>query len=142
MAPFLSRLEKICNANGMGMEVFGSFATGLWVRQSNVDIQLTRLDIYDQNLSSKGMLENVYDHLKHVQGHRSLTIFNKIGRVGLVRVEIGDGVRSRSIHITVADRNQSNTAVVNFITKQLTAFPELRPMFFVLKALTCHYRLN
>jgi DNA polymerase sigma len=32
---------------GLIVEVYGSFATGLWVRQSNIDLQLIRRDPYD-----------------------------------------------------------------------------------------------
>jgi len=31
----------------LGVEFFGSFATGLWVKQSNIDVQLTKKEVYD-----------------------------------------------------------------------------------------------
>ena len=32
--------------------------------------------------------------------------------------------------------------VVKYVNDQLERYSELRPIFFVLKALTCHYKLN
>ena len=43
--PFLIRLEKVVEREGYALEVIGSFATGLWIRQSNIDIQLVRKDM-------------------------------------------------------------------------------------------------
>ena len=42
----------------------------------------------------------------------------------------------------MADRNQTSKNAVNFILEQMRLYPELRPMFFVLKALSCHFKMN
>lgn len=128
--------------DGFGVEIYGSFATGLWVRHSNIDIQLTRKDIYDSSLSFKDILEKVYEQLKrNPGGSRNHNMFNRNGRISMIRLEIGDS-RPRNLHITVADRNQTGKAAVKYISEQLSIYSELRPMFLVLKSLTCHFRLN
>ena len=51
--PFLGKIEKIVQQDGLGVEIYGSFATRLWLKQSNIDIQITRKDYYDNSISPK-----------------------------------------------------------------------------------------
>lgn len=53
MKGFLSKLDKLCQPEGLNVEIIGSFATGLWIRQSNIDIQLTRLGPFESIVSPK-----------------------------------------------------------------------------------------
>ena len=49
----INRLGQLAEKEGYYLEVIGSFATGLWVKQSNIDLQLSKPDHYDNSLTSK-----------------------------------------------------------------------------------------
>jgi hypothetical protein len=47
---WMGKVNKILSADGFMLEEYGSFATGLWVKQSNVDLFIVRRDYpYDFN---------------------------------------------------------------------------------------------
>jgi DNA polymerase sigma len=47
----------------------------------------------------------------------------------------------KKIDITVIDRNHNGLAIVHYISENLNIYPQLKPLFFIIKSLTCHYKL-
>lgn len=61
----------------------------------------------------------------------------------LIRLEIvSDSGKIRKIDITILDRNHNGRAITIFILDQLKNYPKIHPIFFVIKNLSCGYKLN
>jgi predicted nucleotidyltransferase len=62
------------------VEVYGSFATGLWVESSNVNLLIVRRDFpYDFNaVSPKELLEKIFDSLKKANICREISFTRNV----------------------------------------------------------------
>jgi hypothetical protein len=68
------------------IEAYGSFATGLWVKQSNIDLQLVKRDMSVMHpLPPKELLEKIYDTIKKQSYFKSINLFNKTSRVTVIK---------------------------------------------------------
>jgi DNA polymerase sigma len=54
----------------------------------------------------------------------------------------GSNSKMRKIDITVIDRNHNGLAIAHYISENLKVFPQLKPLFFTIKSLTYHFKLN
>lgn len=48
----------------------------------------------------------------------------------------------RKVDITVFDRNHNGMAISHYIIENIKMFPQLKPLFFTIKSLTYHFKLN
>lgn len=60
MEVWLAKFEKIIGPEGLAVEIIGSFATGLWIKQCNIDLLLVRKDPYEAAGPAKEVLERIY----------------------------------------------------------------------------------
>ena len=88
---------------------------------------------------ARDVLERFCEQLKRQSGVRNVSMM--VRRGSTIRVEV-EGARLRVVHIVLSDRGQTGKAVVKYICEQLAIYSELRPMFFVLKSLSCQFRLQ
>ena len=126
--------------------MYGSFATGLWLKHCDIDYLLVPQNVKIYDVSS-GMIEDYLDRilviLKKSGMCRNATINKKI-RVPMIRAEISieSSQKTRKIDITIMDRNHNGRAITHYINEQLTAYPLLKPMFYIIKSLSHEYKLN
>ncbi len=140
---WMGKVNKMLSPDGFVLEEYGSFATGLWVKQSNVDLFIVRRDYpYDfGGLNLKDFQEKFTESLKKAGICRSVSI-TRNARVPSMRVEVGEVGRVKLVQLTLLDRTHNERAITRFITEQRENYPLLRPLFYVLKQLSCCYRLN
>ncbi len=50
--------------------------------------------------------------------------------------------KSRKVDVTVFDRNHNGPAIAHYINENLKVFPQIKPLFFTIKSLTYHFKLN
>ena len=71
---------------------------------------------------------------------------NKKIRVHTLRLDMDffpyNRSKYRKVDITVIDRNHNGLNIAHYITENLKLFPQLKPLFFVIKSLTYHFKLN
>jgi len=48
----------------------------------------------------------------------------------------------RKVDITVFDRNHNGMAIAHYISENIKIFPQLKPLFFTIKSLSYHFKLN
>jgi DNA polymerase sigma len=62
----------------------------------------------------------------------------------MIRLEIPieRSSKNRKVDITVLDRNHNGKLIANFVRSQLSVYPDLKPLFYVIKTLSCHFKLT
>jgi predicted nucleotidyltransferase len=80
ISPFMAVLGSIAQKEGLSVEFYGSFATGLWVKQSNIDIQLVSMDSLHEDT-----LDRVAESLKKHSICKSPPVFSRSGRLPHLR---------------------------------------------------------
>jgi DNA polymerase sigma len=76
----MAALGSIAQKEGLSVEVYGSFATGLWVKQSNIDIQLITMDN-----PPKDILDQVAESLKKHSICKSIAVISRSGQLPHLR---------------------------------------------------------
>lgn len=127
------------------VEQYGSFATGLWLKNCDIDLLLIPpMDIYEiTNQMIEDYLDKVHTLLKKSNICRNILINKKV-RVPMIRAEIPieNSNKTRKIDMTIIDRNHNGRSIAHFVKEQLRIYPQLRPMFFTIKTLSYHFKLN
>lgn len=112
---WLIKFDKVIAQEGLAAELIGSFATGLWIKNCNIDLLLVRKDPYDTGSVSKDVVERVYDSVKKAGIVKGCAFHNRSGRP-LIKLEVEGKGGNRVIHITMMDRgNNSGRAISCFI---------------------------
>jgi DNA polymerase sigma len=62
----------------------------------------------------------------------------------MIRLEIpiDNSSKTRKVDITILDRNHNGKVINNFVRSQMAVYPALKPLFYVIKTLSCHFKLT
>jgi DNA polymerase sigma len=133
--PFLSSLEKVALKHGLLLEVVGSFATGLWSTFSDIDINLVPIE--NEYCNFEAILERIYRTLKSRRAELGISeaLFSR-GKVNAIKLALSERFGNLVVDIAVFYRNNQNRAYVTYILETLAAYPQVKPLFLVLKK-TC-----
>lgn len=137
----MPKLEKVLAREDLTLKLYGSFATGLWIKQSNVDLLLIR-DEYEPTTSSTEVLKRVVELLRKSGHFKSVSLSSRNVRIPMVRADLADSRHIRALHLTMMDPSNNGKAVANFVTEQKNKYPLLQPVFFAVKYLTANYKLG
>lgn len=135
----MNYLTMLAEELSLSIEVVGSFASGLWVRQSNIDVQLVRVEKLEN--PPKVTLETIAQQLEdHHICKATLKTYSNGGCK--LRCEIKCSKALRIVHLNICYPNSPAQAIALYLKNSVQAYPDLVPLFFVLKALVNSYKLN
>ena len=133
------------------IEVYGSFATKLWLKHCDIDLLLIPkgIPIFEH---VEGYLDEIYFMLMGVcQSTKRLSAsMLKTIKVPMIRVEMQDKEvaywerkrNPRKFDITIMDSNHNGKQHVRYITHLMSCYPFLQPLFYVIKKLSYTFKLN
>ena len=128
---------------GFSIELYGSYATGLWINHCDIDLLLVPLREHATQSTVEQYLEMIGQKLKGSMYEKFLILRNV--KIPLIRIQIGEESifrKSRKIDISILTPNNNGRQHAEYVKQFICMFPQIKPLFYVIKKLTYSYRLN
>lgn len=134
-------LTRVGDEMHLSIDVIGSYATGIWTSDSDIDIVYVKRG---NSASVDSVLNELFRRLqKNSERYRILKLYlNRDLKVPNISLTLSGRTKKRKLDIVVFQHNNNGQKYVNFVSKELAINPFIKPVFYVMKRLLKNWKLN
>ena len=123
------------------VKLYGSRATNLCLKWSDLDVVITRKNPKTTQLQSTNLLDKLHIVLKEQDWVKSIKyIFT--AKVPIIKLTTNDKYNSMQVDISIEDRNHYGLKCVDLVKEYIAEFEVLEPLVFAAKTLLKFSNLN